>query len=361
MRRSELAIAIEQVAAALKSSGMDDAITAVRGSNKAAGLEAALEAMRRYAVLAESYTPTAKRLAHLLDLDPLLETRFWMKVFAATDSRPDIGSMVSDVWLATKVLPKLLSLINDTAAHSVERAVDANDDSPVDYLRILLFEDPSAYSRPSRVATLMLSVEKMYEGCALLLDARPEDLTLVGCDSGSDKAFDFLGAAKVIECVKELILSMWDRVVFFREYSAGQRVKLIAESLPVLTSIKQMEDSGALSAEMAGVLRLRIVDGASDFLAVGATIPEIEAREQHDSRGLLAPERKLLANPGEPADAQHESADDSSSGPDHPPAKRAKNRSRKQSSGKPGLSRNELTALRRLVDKALEGEPNDED
>ena len=57
---------------------------------------------------------------------------------------------------------------------------------------------------------------------------------VIACDSGSDKSFDFLGVATVIECVKELILSLWNRVIYFSEYRMSERIKLVAEALPVI-------------------------------------------------------------------------------------------------------------------------------
>lgn len=46
-----------------------------------------------------------------------------------------------------------------------------------------------------------------------VLGKKGDDLSVIGCDSGSDKSFDFLGAAEIVNCVKDIILSFWNKVV----------------------------------------------------------------------------------------------------------------------------------------------------
>ena len=122
-------------------------------------------------------------------------------------------------------------------------------------------------------------------------------MILLACDSGSDKSFDFLGLAKLVEMVKEIILSLWDRVVFFREKQMGERIDLIAKSLPVIERIVEMEKLNHLAPEQAEILRRNIVSGVEKFIQAGAIIPEVESHSRYNPRQLMAPEPKLLAMP----------------------------------------------------------------
>ena len=84
-------------------------------------------------------------------------------------------------------------------------------------LTTILIEEKDQFSNPKRIIELLDSITLLYDSCATVKKQSSSDLAILACDSGSDKAFDFLGAAKIIEMVKEIILSFWDRVLFFIE------------------------------------------------------------------------------------------------------------------------------------------------
>src|SRR5438874_445310 len=121
-------------------------------------------------------------------------------------------------------------------------------------------------------------------------------LIVLACDSGSDKSFDLLGAAKVIAGVKELILSLWDRIVFYREAQIAQRLELVTASLPILEKLSHLQNSNAIAPEQAELLRRKVLDGVGQLIASGATIPEMGGRSHVDPRQLMAPEPKLLTS-----------------------------------------------------------------
>lgn len=111
------------------------------------------------------------------------------------------------------------------------------------------------------------------------------------------KRLIFLVQPKFIEMVKEIILSFWDRVVFFREKKQSERLKLVAESLPIIDEIGSLESQQKLSREQAELLRRNIIKGTNKFISVGAVIPEIEETTVYEPRKLLKPEAKLLIEP----------------------------------------------------------------
>jgi len=127
------------------------------------------------------------------------------------------------------------------------------------------------------------------------MENQPENtLSVVACDSGSDKSFDLLGAAKIITCVKELILSVWDRAVFFREKQVAQRLELMTQSLPILEKVSVLEREGHLAPEQAELVRRGVSEGLRQFLACGAVIPEMVGSSHFEPRQLMAAEPKLL-------------------------------------------------------------------
>ncbi|MCH7540991.1 MAG: hypothetical protein IH999_11460, partial [Proteobacteria bacterium] len=86
-------------------------------------------------------------------------------------------------------------------------------------------------------------------------------------------------------------------MVFYRETQASLRIKNIAESLPVLKEISDLNANGDLGQEEAEILRRQILDSTTQFLEAGAVIPEFYEQSTYAPRQLLAPEAKLLAKP----------------------------------------------------------------
>jgi hypothetical protein len=198
------------------------------------------------------------------------------------------------VFFAVNHLPKIIRLIQREDAASLP--IGSDHENPEAVLTVLVLEEGGHRSRPTRLVEVLSSVETFYECCAILLNMPPHELSVVACDSGSDKSFDFLGAAKVIECVKDLILSLWDRVVYFREHQTSQRIRLVKEALPVVQQIADLEAKRQLAPEQAQILRDKVTDAVGKFLESGAVIPEIEERVYHEPRRLMAPEQKLITS-----------------------------------------------------------------
>lgn len=109
-------------------------------------------------------------------------------------------------------------------------------------LSVIVIEERQL-STPERLILTLESVDGLYRACAQILGEFETSIAVSACDSGSDKSFDFLGIASVVVCVKEVVLSFWDKVVYFREDKTGRRLELIAESLPILERVAKMRES----------------------------------------------------------------------------------------------------------------------
>jgi len=116
----------------------------------------------------------------------------------------------------------------------------------------------------------------------------------VACDSGSDKSFDFTGVPQIIEQTKGIIIEIWDRVIFYRERKHAERVKVIAESLPILSKISEMVEKRAISPEEVEILKRQIVAGSTKFVDSGSMIPELRGISRFDPAQLLTPSPQLL-------------------------------------------------------------------
>ncbi len=103
-----------------------------------------------------------------------------------------------------------------------------------------------------------------------------------------------LGLAKAIASLKDIILSIWRIALFYREKQVEARIEVIANSLPVLEKIADLEASNKLAAEHAQALRLQVIAGVSAVMTAGVIIPDVSAFPSFSPRALLAPPQRAL-------------------------------------------------------------------
>jgi hypothetical protein len=304
MRKADLINGVQQLARALHESGVERPLVEVArlGYRQAPVpgelLTRLLGALRDYGLAASRYTRPARRLAEELGLAPLEQADTWSLLIAADNRAQQAFAFAERVRFATEYLPRVSGLLAVAGVPSVDAARRGEGArAGADVMTVQVIESPRRFSTPTRLATLLESMDALYGACAVLEGAEPGALSVVSCDSGSDKTFELMGAAPVIAALRALLLSVWDRVVFFRELPAAQRYRQAAESLPILEQIREREAQGRMAPEQAELLRRRIVDGTGRFLVSGATIPELQERAYANPRTLMAPAPKLLAPP----------------------------------------------------------------
>jgi len=249
-----------------------------------------LEALKNYSILASRFDAPARDIARIFSLDKLEDPETW--TLAAMEGRLPV-TLRRAVDVVVEHVPRIVELFQPEALRHAERG-DLTLGTAV--LSVIVIEDKNRFSSPTRLVEVLQSVDELYEACAEIEGLPGSKLSVVSCDAGSDKAFDFLGAAKIIECVKELILSLWDRVVFFREKQLSQRIELIGNALPIMDRIGSLERDQKIGKEQAELLRRKILTGVGKFIESGAMIPEIQDRSSYNPRLLMAPEPKLLVS-----------------------------------------------------------------
>jgi hypothetical protein len=301
MRRSELVQGLRELEDAVKGSEVLDALVArVRaaepGEDPAARTLRLMEALRDYAIRASRFSPAGARVAEILGVDRLATPAWWIRLTASERGAEAGRALAADVVFAMRRIPQLVELLTDGAREIVRELAEGKPGRHAgrQVLSVVVLEPDGRYSTPERLGAVLESVSALYEASATLLGLPHNDLCVLACDSGSDKAFDFLGSSRVMDAVKDLIVALWDRVVLFREQPAAQRHKRAAETLPVLGRLRQLREDGALSPEQAELLRRRFVTGAGKFLMSGALIPEIRDRARMEPSAFLAPAPQLI-------------------------------------------------------------------
>lgn len=241
MTRSEIINGANELRSAL----VDTRVAPLLGSLQKKGEDSArstqvLEALKQYAIRAHTFSPATRTLAEIFELDPLEVTDLWLRFL---DSSPATSTMRRRIAFAVANLPPIVQMLEPEIFSRLR--TKEQEASPYKNMRILsltVFEPENLFSSPLRLANVLEAMNHFYSACALMEDESPSNLSVVACDSGSDKSFDFLGIAKVMDCVERLIGTIWDRAFFFRERQFEERLELVAKSLPIIERIDSMQN-----------------------------------------------------------------------------------------------------------------------
>ncbi|HET6763488.1 MAG TPA: hypothetical protein VFH27_07440 [Longimicrobiaceae bacterium] len=300
MRRVELIRAVRTVLAALKESRVHEALAQVaRTAGDQPARHALLSALREYTVRSAAFGPAEQRVVEALDLAPLDDPAWWVTVVSggAGEGGKPAAAMLQTIRVAGASLPKLLNLLSNEAIQRGTLPPERQPQDGMQQLEVIVIESEHQQSSPVRLITALESVWLLYDAVTQMQKLPANTLSVVSCDSGSDKAFYFLGLSPAIKGVRDILLSVWDRVVFYRGRQAEARMAMIEQSLPALERIVSLRQRELIGPEEAEILRRRVVAGVKKFLEAGCTLPEIEDTDRDRARALLTPSPKLLANP----------------------------------------------------------------
>lgn len=164
-------------------------------------------------------------------------------------------------------------------------------------LTLILPEDEIPSASPSRISLVMDGISELYNVHAQLLGKEENKLVVISCDSGSDKSFDFLGAAKVVEQVKETFFGVWDRIRFNKNEKFSAMSANFMEGIGVIEQISMLESENKLTNEDAQRMKHAYLGSIQKLYDGGAIIPELNELPQDEPSKLFAPQQKRLRAP----------------------------------------------------------------
>lgn len=302
MRRIDMINSVMNIQKAFEDSKVLDFVYANTGPEKIEPA-AVMEAYQKYIKYYDKFGETEKKILDVFGMNGFESTSVWARIISGkmNDNIDLIRPFVRGGRYIEDYLIKIVELLKqDNLEYSHNKfdstTVNTNIESK-EIITVILPEASNTASHPERLIKILQSIDQFYKSMAIILENDQYDLSVVAIDSGSDKSFDFLGAAKVVSAVKELIIELWDRVVFYKEKKLHERIELISQSLPIIEKIKAMEESGALGKEQGELLRRDILSGTKNFLNAGAILPEFSYHANYEPRKLMTPEAKLLSMP----------------------------------------------------------------
>ena len=263
-----------------------------------------LEAYQKFLLAYNSRFTTAERnLMRTLEIHEFAEAEWWSVVIGAAsgagktqEAAASIGHPLYRLRFVADYLPQVIALLrrdSDPDLAALKATAYAGGQRP-GHLLLILPEEGGKFSSPQRLSASIDSVCILYEAFAELNVQSSTDLVVKSCDSGLDKVFEFQGLPAIIDKVKELLLDLWDNVIYYREKRFAERLDLTAKHLPILTDIAALEEKNQLQKERGELLRRKFTSGATKFFETGSSIPEMAQHSSYVPRTLLAPKETLL-------------------------------------------------------------------
>jgi hypothetical protein len=106
-------------------------------------------------------------------------------------------------------------------------------------------------------------------------------------DSGSGLTIGIKGDLKVIDSVKRLFITIWDKIRYRKQEEFKKSLEALDSSLDVLCRIKEKQDAGTIDAGEAARLKHVIINGAVELLQAGTNLQELQSAEVVDNEALL--------------------------------------------------------------------------
>jgi hypothetical protein len=299
--RQNISSSIKKVILAFEESGTLLVLkSAVSARVKVSSNTEALSSFPHLMHISKSFGKAEWKIINIFGITEILKSSFWSLIISPEEKRhPAIMDAYQNLHFLSEHLPKIIKLLDRDIDALKEKLTIQNEKklNNTEALLTITLAEEDEYSSSSRLVLALEAINGLYDAINVIERDESIQLSVISCDSGSDKSFDFLGAAKSIETVREIILGLWDKVIFYKEDKINKKLELISNSLPILERISSMKESGSLEPEQAELLKRQITGSVGKLLSAGVTIPEMDERAHFEPRLLMQPEKKLLVAP----------------------------------------------------------------
>jgi hypothetical protein len=308
MLRTEIMRGLANLLTTVEESQVLDVVERVyRELTRQSGEVSVTEVLEAYQKFLSAYnsrfSQSDRALMRALQIHEFAEAEWWSAVIGAAggagktqEAAGAIGHPLYRLRFVVDYLPQILALMRretDPDIATLKTTAHAGGHRP-GHLLLILPEEGGKFSSPQRLASAIESISILYEAFAELNVQSSTDLVVKSCDSGLDKVFEFQGLPDIIDKVKELLLDLWDNVIYYRERRFAERLELAAKHLPILAEITGLEQKNQIQKERAELLRRKFTSGASKFFETGSSIPEMAQHSSYVPRNLLSPKETLL-------------------------------------------------------------------
>lgn len=301
MRRDVLLNSLEKILGDLQDSGVVGMLTSTlsamrdRGQSDKNINHLNFGAISNYLIRVHNYDDTDRYILKVLHLDSLSDPQVWQQQINEMDPA-FLFSNNQFIRNAIEVIPQIVTLLardylgQDASihGHSIDEGMAVQ--------KVILSDEGEALSSPQRVIELLNSISALYNVIAEVEQMPKDSLAIIGLDSGSEKSFDFLGIAKVMSELREILQWAYNTIAFHKQNVTVRNLQIAGETLNVVQKIGKLESTKALSSEEAQRLKHGLFAGLERFSSTGAYTPEMS---EFGTAPALAmrPQPRLLTAP----------------------------------------------------------------
>jgi hypothetical protein len=256
--------------------------------------------------LLSSMTNTQLKIVDVFGIREIFSEEFWANIIQASrkeqnkerDILHQIWSIHDKLRIFVSFAPPIIALLDqrDEKLEKVSRYVNFRN-AEISNITIVLPEESDQNSDISRVAKCIDSVERLYKVICRIENEGRTDLIFSSCDSGSDKSFDFLGISKCVSEFRQLILELWDRIVFNRHRQLDKSFDTLVNGMSVLEKLSRLRDEQKIDPETHELMKRDLISGLRSFVSAGAIIPEMNETHRENPRSIAQSEMVLLEAP----------------------------------------------------------------
>ena len=270
MQHAELVTGIKKVSEALEQSGLREALAPSDNQDT----ELLLDALRRYAIAASSYTSAEETVADLLGLSELDSSSAWARLLSGGNARAHFYDRIGFV---THHLPRFVELLEESAEEQ------GNEET----FCVTAVGDGGRGITCERLVTIVNSLTALYRGCAEIDGFAPGEVALVSCDAGNDTLLWFEGEPEVLASVRSLLTSAFRWLALYREQALEERIERARDELPAIDKLHQLVMDDEMDLEVASALEQEVLIALLAFFDAGALIPEMEEDMARDPREIV--------------------------------------------------------------------------
>lgn len=180
-----------------------------------------------------------------------------------------------------------------------EKGVVASPSKEKEVLTLILPESTGEASSIERVALMLEGIGEINKAVSNIELGLQTELILLATDSGSDKSFDLLGVKNVISAIKDIIIVVYEHLLFYKHAKFAKNIEAIRESLAISEKINSLLEEEKITKEEAGRYKVYLNKGLGKILDVGVLIPEFNENSGEELKKLLSPNPKYLSSPKE--------------------------------------------------------------
>lgn len=237
-----------------------------------------LAALNKFSIQTSKLSDAEKEVLKQLDLHYLNDPKNWPKLIS-TDQPDLLKSIFSNLRRLRSSLgyfQKVISLGHDELSRP-----SAEDET----ISILLLPDENTKDTPKKLASTLESIQQLYNCFATLEHIEnPAELTIIGMDSGNEKAIELTGETIILEKMKELLYGVWMQVLPSHNQYLSEQLKLILKSLPILERIEELSTLGRIEKEKAALTKRQLTTSLEDLIRSNTIIEEMYDHWQQDPR-----------------------------------------------------------------------------